>query len=521
MRAIVYARTSYDDRDNDDQNLNSQLAMGRDFCEKKGYDVIAEMAEDDKGASGANLDLPQLSKILEMAAARMFDILIVRDLCRLSRSVGKLSIIKRELKADSVKIEFVRAEFPDTPDGRLLQNMMASIAEYEREEINWRMMNGRRNTVNAGYVVLNSPPFGYRSHREAKGDKLGHLKLEVYLSEAEIVRQIYEWYAISLVPIREIAHRLDVKNIDKPLTKGRQREAGWPPSTVRLILRNSVYSGKWNYIFDKNKLFPEGTKQYIVDVPGIVDEGLFKAAQALLDENQEKRVRTPRYEYLLSRRLTCGVCHRTMVCYPAAWNGKRYLYYVCIGPEANRLHSCSGIRARADELDSLAWNWVKSLLEDPARLREEIDLYRSRTELQNAPILRHLQTARELIAEKRGQLNRLVDLYVNGMFKMEDLQERKARLEQEIAAFEAQQAGLEKSIEGQIFTQDEVDDLQAFAAEIHDRLDDPTFDQKRQLFHMLNVTGWVVLEDGNRVFNVQCRISPHTQSFMLDNTLSH
>jgi DNA invertase Pin-like site-specific DNA recombinase len=50
-RAVLYARVSGDDRDNDGRNLNGQLDMCRDHALSKGYRVVAELAEDEKGAS--------------------------------------------------------------------------------------------------------------------------------------------------------------------------------------------------------------------------------------------------------------------------------------------------------------------------------------------------------------------------------------------------------------------------------------------------------------------------------------
>ena len=60
-RAVLYARVSGDDRGKDGRNLKSQLDMGREYANGHGYTIIAELAEDDKGASGASFELPQLS----------------------------------------------------------------------------------------------------------------------------------------------------------------------------------------------------------------------------------------------------------------------------------------------------------------------------------------------------------------------------------------------------------------------------------------------------------------------------
>jgi DNA invertase Pin-like site-specific DNA recombinase len=52
-RAVLYARVSSDDRGKDGRNLSGQLEMCRDYAERCSWLVVAELAEDDRGASGA------------------------------------------------------------------------------------------------------------------------------------------------------------------------------------------------------------------------------------------------------------------------------------------------------------------------------------------------------------------------------------------------------------------------------------------------------------------------------------
>jgi DNA invertase Pin-like site-specific DNA recombinase len=87
--AVLYARTSCDDRDTDGRDLAGQLKMAREHALSRGYRIVAELAEDDKGASGASLELPKLGEVLEMAEAGEFDGLIPREIDWLSRNLPK------------------------------------------------------------------------------------------------------------------------------------------------------------------------------------------------------------------------------------------------------------------------------------------------------------------------------------------------------------------------------------------------------------------------------------------------
>jgi len=73
-RCVLYARVSGDDKSKTGgANLQAQLDLCREYATKQGYSIIAELAEDDRGASGATFDLPQLSAALDMARQGEFD----------------------------------------------------------------------------------------------------------------------------------------------------------------------------------------------------------------------------------------------------------------------------------------------------------------------------------------------------------------------------------------------------------------------------------------------------------------
>ena len=98
QRAVLYARVSGDDRGKDGRNLAGQLEMGREYAREHGYTVVAELAEDDRGASGAAIDLPELTRVRDMAQADEFDVLVVREIDRLSRNLAKQLIVEEELR---------------------------------------------------------------------------------------------------------------------------------------------------------------------------------------------------------------------------------------------------------------------------------------------------------------------------------------------------------------------------------------------------------------------------------------
>jgi site-specific DNA recombinase len=162
-RAVLYARVSGDDGKKEGRNLEGQIADGWDYVQEKGYRIVAELAEDDRGASGADWDLPKLNEALDMARRGEFDVLIVRELDRFARGLAKQLVIEGEFKRYGVEVEYILAQYDDSPEGRLNKHIRAVIAEFEREKINQRMTRGRRLAAKKGKVMLhgNRPPYGY------------------------------------------------------------------------------------------------------------------------------------------------------------------------------------------------------------------------------------------------------------------------------------------------------------------------------------------------------------------------
>jgi DNA invertase Pin-like site-specific DNA recombinase len=247
-RAVLYVRVSRDDTVNDSRNLQGQLDMCREHAQKEGWQIVAELAEDSRGASGADIHLPKLTSMRKMARDHAFDVLVVREMDRLSRNLAKQLIVEEELKTQGIEIAYVLGQYPDTPDGNLMRNFRASLAEYEREKINERVVRGRYSKIKAGSVlVAGYSPYGYQLVRQNN-----HFGLEIDESEAAVVRMIFEWY-LSGLSVRKITKRLTEMGIptysDNRSTYAavigvnrKRAENVWSAGSVRHIILNETYA---------------------------------------------------------------------------------------------------------------------------------------------------------------------------------------------------------------------------------------------------------------------------------------
>lgn len=138
MRVAFYSRVS-----TDRQDLEVQLQDLREFATRRGWEIVA-VYED--VTSGASLKRPGLDRLLNDARRRKFDLLLIWKLDRLGRSLLHMIQVIHDLLSRGIEVVSATEPHMDstTPQGRLLRNIFASVAEYERELIRERVRAGLR-----------------------------------------------------------------------------------------------------------------------------------------------------------------------------------------------------------------------------------------------------------------------------------------------------------------------------------------------------------------------------------------
>ena len=534
-RCVLYARVSGDDRGKDGRNLEGQLEMGREYAHERGYTVVEELPEDDRGASGADIDLPQLNRIRDLARTHKFDILVVRELDRLSRNLAKQLIVEEELKNAGVAIEYVLGEYPDTPEGNLMKHVRATIAEYEREKIAERMVRARRNFVRAGNVLVHGrPPYGYRVTSID-----GKRALEIHEAEARVVRLIFQWYtegdgeqgpmSIYHIVKRLTDHGIPTPGDIDPRVWKRRGPGQWNRSTVRKILRRETYAGVWHYGKVKESKHGEvrNDRQHwlSIEVPAVVSRQTWEAAQSQMEENKRDSSRNLKYVYLMRRRLTCGSCGSKIrgSKTPEAKGG--YRYYNCPA-HIQRLDyatKCAmGVYFRVDWVDAMVWEWLRNLLLEPDITLQGLRAEQAARQEINKPLKDRCSVIDNLLDENRRQLERALDLHLTGRLSRAFLADRQARLESTIESLEQERSELMTRLKAQELTSSQIEDIMDFVTQVARGLEvvDADFNAQRRLVELLDVWGTLAIEDGQQVVHVRCTVGSGALSIATTNTVS-
>jgi len=137
MRAALYARVS-----TSRQDLDLQLEELRQFAPRRGWAVVGEYADI---TSGATTRRPGLDRLLQDAHRGRFDVLVIWKLDRLGRSLVHMVQTMEDLLDRGIGVVSATEAHMDstTAQGRLLRNIFASVAEYERELIRERVRAGQ------------------------------------------------------------------------------------------------------------------------------------------------------------------------------------------------------------------------------------------------------------------------------------------------------------------------------------------------------------------------------------------
>ena len=527
-RAVLYARVSSDDRAKEGRNLDGQLAMCRQYALAKEWRIVAELAEDDRGASGAQFDLPKLNEVLELAAHREFDVLVVRELDRLARSLPKQLLVESLLAKADVEIEYVLGEYPNTPEGTFIKNVRAAIAEFERLKIVERTTRGKIVAAKAGSVLVGpKPPYGYDASRVD-----GKIRLHIREDEARIVRLAYAWYGqgdenghkLSMV---EIAHRLTAMGVPtytdaRPRQTGKAsvRHGGWNPSAIHSMLRKTEYIGQWRYRkrrwVDGHRVARPREEQIPVEVPAIVDKALWLAVQVRRDRLRRSKRQMRKSAHLLTGHLTCGVCNTKMYGRFSKAESGTWHYYGC-GDKVYKVgdQRCPSPLYRAEAVDKVVWAWVESLLADRETLDNALRAQQMRWDERRASLRGRLAQVNEQLARHETQQKALLDLYVDQELPRTTWAVHNDELEQKLRSLSQERANLTATLARGNLTEPQKARLHEFAGRLLAMLQaaSDTHEAKRYIFDVINLRVVLGIDPaGNRYAEMNCRFGPPNSS---------
>ena len=471
---------------------------------------------EDRDASGADLDLPGLTAMLDAARRHEFEVLIVPAVDRLARDMYKAYAIEHELTKLKVRTVYLSTPVEDSPEGQLFLDIQRSFAKFERAKTSLRSNRGRREKVERGQVVGNGPaPYGYRYIRVGS-PRPRVVGLEIDALTPSVVQRIFR-EALHRSAL-DIAQGLQRDGITPPPGYNRRDPARrWATDVVLRILTHPAYAGRMIYGAGDGRTRAErflGSEDVGIPVPAIVDRGLWEDVQRALQRRRAaRRGRAEEDSWLLRGLLRCGHCGGIL---SATWNSKgltagdraagvttrqRYRRYVCLRSsrtfsERNGIALCPMRDVRAEDLEVAVWDMVRAALMDPDRLKEGLQAAQNEHEQAVRQRKQRLESVDRQIARQRSLIERLLDEILEtpkGSHSYRGLIERQRVAEDSLRRLDAEHAGLDREPDVGL-TSAAAEELAEFGREIAAGLSGATVSERRWVLEQLRLTGSVQMD---------------------------
>ncbi|MDE2491457.1 MAG: recombinase family protein [Elusimicrobia bacterium] len=375
----AYERVSTEEQAEEGHSIQVQKEAIERYLAGKGDSLYRHYT--DAGASGATMERVELQALLADARAGKFQGVVVHKTDRLSRKLRDILNIVESLKEMGIAFWTIDQGYDTTtPQGRLLFHQLASFADFERNMICERTIQGLRKRAELGKYTGANPPYGY-DYDQPSGT------LVVNEREAAVVREVFRWIAHERLSMRRIALRLAERGVPTKKAAARRMPTLWHTSSLWLLLTNTAYYGEMYYrktrraapkrregggfapaSDDSRERRPEA-ERIRIPVPAIIDKGLFDLAQERMKENQRFSPRNRKYDRPLRSLMYCGECGSRFEPVSFEWNGRRYWKYRCRGrafPEFGL--NCRVPHVKAEPVEEKVWTAFLEALKKPGIL---------------------------------------------------------------------------------------------------------------------------------------------------------
>ena len=400
-KVALYCRVSTRGQEKE-QTVETQILKLKEYCKEKKYKIVKIYKD---VISGAKISRPALDLLREEAKKRLFGIICVYDMGRLSRKLGhQIALVDEFEKEAGVEVISIKEKFENTPEGDLFRNIKGSFYEYERFKIAQRSLDGKMRMLKEGKLVGCIPRYGYDYFRKTKTEDA---QFKINPIEAKNVRLIFNDYLITNSITKT------TKNIYERGVKNRKGTA-FHKTTVRKLMLGEVYIGNFQY------------KGFKIKVPAIMDKQIFNRVQRMIKKNRREYLRPAKHFYLCQGLIRCKLCGRRYTTSILKPRGKLYLNYRCPQTYRDKIDEppCRSRTIGVNKLDKIVWDYLVPLITDKKKVKEAIKLSQQKN-IKDKSFFRRAYNS--LIIEKgkaKERKMRILDLYADGNIDKKDLDKK-------------------------------------------------------------------------------------------------
>lgn len=528
-RAVLCARVSSAGQAEHGYGLKYQISDMRKYAAQNGFAIADEITDSITGATPIH-ERPGGAKLFKLIDNRAVDVVIFWKLDRATRDddVIEIHVLRAALKKAGIELHYAAdgGKSDLSAMGGIIDHIKAAAAAEEKHKIYERTREGLKSKAKAGkWTGLPPEPYGY-----LRIGKKTEVQLIINQAEAHTLRRIFYMYTgrnghpytscrticdvLNAEGVLPPSHKRDRTEND-PIRSGPKDGKMWYPATVRMLLQNKAYIGKFTCM---------GVE---IDLPNLalIDRETFTQAQAQFTTNAALASRNRKREYLLAGHLTCS-CGRAMTGSAKVLPKRVTCYYECSSkhnmPGGVRKQYCAEGSIRADQVEQPVWDWLYGLIGDTDALRAGLKRLRERNEEMLAPKRERLETVDDLMVTATRQFRRLTAQF--GNFVEDDdpallaLQADANRVAKQLAALKREREQLEADLSAKAMTEEEENQFLVDMARLKAGLTHPTYEIKRYVFQRMGL-GCTLRRDaqGLRWLDVECTLTGARDSVVIAN----
>ncbi|MDL4817761.1 recombinase family protein [Actinomadura opuntiae] len=387
------------------------------------HDIPIVERVEDLDLSGRDFARRSVNYIVEGIKEGRWNTVLLWKWSRWGRNLLQSRLYLSEVEQAGGQVIAVTEDFDTTTSvGKFTRDQMLAIAELQSNQMaeSWREAHSRRRRL--GLPHTTAPRFGYEYVKE-KG------KAPRYVIDPEtapVLKSCYERFVNgesmrSLVfDLNANGHRSTRGNIFTPTALGRLMDTGFAAGLIRerSTPPDAATNGRTIAGFD---VWREGAHDAIISAD-------------LWEQYRDKRIanarKTPRLRtvaHTLSGLVVCKECETTMI---SARNGARQ-YHVWRCRKRQESKSCPGAVASNSRLEAKVLEWVLEKAQGGETIEAD-----ARREIAARTATTNLEAARAEIKRLKAKRKRLVDLHTDGDIEREDYNEKKAEIDEALAAAE-------------------------------------------------------------------------------------
>ena len=408
MRAVIYARVSTEEQAKHNFSLESQVDLARKWIIEHKFELACEPFID-AGESAKTMNRKALARLLEYCRTHKdkVDAVLIYKIDRIARNMADHVAIRSLLSQYGVRIYSVTEPIGgDNSTSKLLENVMASFAQFDNDAKAERTKDGIRKRVSKGEISWVAP-IGYCNVMKPGGYKT----IVPDTERAPIVKKLFEEYAKGIYKESEITRMAN--NIGFTTPKGNKIRQ----QVIHKMLRSRIYTGVF---------LCRGQEMQGAFEPIITTE-LFERVQFYIRNktgrttNHPKRMLNPDFPLRVTARCVCGGK------FTGSWSrghGGRYAYYHCA-----RCHKRS-VKKEIFESQFM------ELLQKLAPKKEEMAMFRATVidywQNKHNELNTDIATIDRNIQKVEEEKVKVVDLTKQGIFDAETAKEELNRIKEKI-----------------------------------------------------------------------------------------